>query len=174
MREEIFGPILPILHYRDLDEAIDYVNAPRPPAGAVPLRPRLAPRRAGARAHHRRRRDDQRHVLHIAQNNCPSAASARGMGHYHGHHGFLTFSKQKPVFRQARWSGMAGRPAVQAALPGKLALRASGAVERSLLRFGAVPAEQARLHEPREPQSAACCAGAVPAEQARLYGPREP
>jgi coniferyl-aldehyde dehydrogenase len=29
-----------------------------------------------------------------------------GMGHYHGHHGFLTFSKQLPVFRQLRWSSL--------------------------------------------------------------------
>jgi coniferyl-aldehyde dehydrogenase len=28
------------------------------------------------------------------------------MGHYHGHYGFLTFSKQKAVFRQARWSAL--------------------------------------------------------------------
>src|SRR5262249_49088895 len=31
MREEIFGPVLPVLSYRDIDEAIGYVNArPRP------------------------------------------------------------------------------------------------------------------------------------------------
>ena len=29
-----------------------------------------------------------------------------GMGHYHGHEGFLTFSKLKPVFHQSRLNGM--------------------------------------------------------------------
>jgi coniferyl-aldehyde dehydrogenase len=29
------------------------------------------------------------------------------MGHYHGHAGFLTFSKQMPVMYQSRWSSMA-------------------------------------------------------------------
>jgi coniferyl-aldehyde dehydrogenase len=28
-----------------------------------------------------------------------------GMGAYHGRWGFDTFSKRKPVFRQARWNG---------------------------------------------------------------------
>jgi coniferyl-aldehyde dehydrogenase len=31
---------------------------------------------------------------------------ASGMGHYHGHQGFLTFSKAMPVMRQARLNGM--------------------------------------------------------------------
>jgi coniferyl-aldehyde dehydrogenase len=30
-----------------------------------------------------------------------------GMGHYHGQEGFFTFSKLRPVFRQARWSSIA-------------------------------------------------------------------
>ena len=31
MQEEIFGPVLPIVPYRDIDDAIAYVNArPRP------------------------------------------------------------------------------------------------------------------------------------------------
>jgi coniferyl-aldehyde dehydrogenase len=28
------------------------------------------------------------------------------MGHYHGHDGFVTFSKMRPVFYQARFSSM--------------------------------------------------------------------
>jgi coniferyl-aldehyde dehydrogenase len=28
------------------------------------------------------------------------------MGHYHGHDGFKTFSKLRPIFYQARFSGM--------------------------------------------------------------------
>jgi coniferyl-aldehyde dehydrogenase len=46
-------------------------------------------------------------VLHIAQSSLPfGGVGPSGMGHYHGRDGFLTFSKQKPVFYQARWSGM--------------------------------------------------------------------
>ena len=47
-------------------------------------------------------------VLHIAQSELPfGGVGPSGMGHYHGHAGFLTFSKQMPVLYQARWSSMA-------------------------------------------------------------------
>jgi coniferyl-aldehyde dehydrogenase len=35
-----------------------------------------------------------------------SGVGASGMGHYHGYEGFLTFSKLRPVFRQARFSSI--------------------------------------------------------------------
>jgi aldehyde dehydrogenase (NAD+)/coniferyl-aldehyde dehydrogenase len=42
-------------------------------------------------------------ILHIAQENLPfGGIGPSGMGHYHGHEGFLTFSKLKPVFYQSR------------------------------------------------------------------------
>lgn len=41
MKEEIFGPIIPILPYRDIDEAIAYINArPRPLAAYIMTRSR--------------------------------------------------------------------------------------------------------------------------------------
>ncbi len=47
-------------------------------------------------------------VLHFAQSKLPfGGIGPSGIGHYHGHEGFLTFSKQKPVLYQARLSGMA-------------------------------------------------------------------
>lgn len=47
-------------------------------------------------------------ILHNAQSELPfGGVGPAGMGHYHGHHGFLTFSKQMPVFRQSRLSSMA-------------------------------------------------------------------
>ncbi len=46
-------------------------------------------------------------IMHIAQSNLPfGGVGPSGMGHYHGHQGFLTFSKQKPVLYQARWSSL--------------------------------------------------------------------
>ena len=62
MRDEIFGPILPVIGYASLDEAIAYVNAQRRPAGAVSLQPRPRQRRdASWRARCCRRRHRQRH-----------------------------------------------------------------------------------------------------------------
>jgi coniferyl-aldehyde dehydrogenase len=107
MREEIFGPILPILSYRHLDEAIAYVNAHDRPLAlyhfdldSTRVEQVLERTISGGVT-------VNDCVLHIAQSALPfGGIGPSGMGHYHGHHGFLTFSKQKPVFRQARWSSL--------------------------------------------------------------------
>jgi len=108
MREEIFGPILPIRTVANVDAAIAYINARDRPLALYHF------------DHDRRRIEHVLEatvaggvcindtVLHIAQDGLPfGGVGASGMGHYHGLHGFLTFSKQKPVFRQARLSAMA-------------------------------------------------------------------
>lgn len=44
-------------------------------------------------------------LLHVVQTDMPfGGVGAGGMGHYHGYEGFLTFSKLRPVFHQARWA----------------------------------------------------------------------
>jgi coniferyl-aldehyde dehydrogenase len=46
-------------------------------------------------------------LLHVGQDDMPfGGIGESGMGHYHGYEGFLTFSKLRPVFHQARWSTM--------------------------------------------------------------------
>ena len=108
MREEIFGPVLPVVAYHALDEAIEYVNArPRPLALYVFDDDRTRIRRvldaciAGSVAV-----NDT--VFQFAQSRLPfGGIGPSGMGAYHGYAGFLTFSKQMPVFRQARWSAAA-------------------------------------------------------------------
>ena len=46
-------------------------------------------------------------LLHVVQDSLPfGGVGASGMGQYHGHHGFLTFSKLKPVLYQARLNAM--------------------------------------------------------------------
>ena len=106
MQEEIFGPLLPVIGYDTLDQAIAFVNArPRP----------LALYWFGRdRAH-----QDQvlrqtisggvtvnDVLLHIAQENLPfGGVGDSGIGAYHGEYGFRLFSKEKPVFEQSRLSG---------------------------------------------------------------------
>ena len=44
-------------------------------------------------------------LMHVAQHDLPfGGVGASGMGHYHGHEGFNTFSKLRPVFQQAPFS----------------------------------------------------------------------
>jgi len=106
MREEIFGPLLPLVPYDTLEQAIDYVNArPHPLALYLFERDRaainavLARTRAGGVT-----LNDT--LYHIAQHGLPfGGVGASGMGGYHGKAGFETFSHLKPVFAQARWNG---------------------------------------------------------------------
>ncbi|OHC69612.1 MAG: aldehyde dehydrogenase [Rhodocyclales bacterium RIFCSPLOWO2_02_FULL_63_24] len=107
MQDEIFGPLLPVLPYTDLDAAIAHVNQrPRPLA-------------LYCFENDARRRDRVLHetiaggvtvndtILHIAQENLPfGGVGPSGMGHYHGIEGFRTFSKQKAVFYQSSLNGM--------------------------------------------------------------------
>ena len=106
MREEIFGPLLPLLPYDTLDEAIAHVAAHAHPLALYlfeddPARidQVLARTHAGGVSV-----NDT--LYHIAQHGLPfGGVGASGMGGYHGEAGFRTFSHFKPVFRQARWNG---------------------------------------------------------------------
>jgi coniferyl-aldehyde dehydrogenase len=105
MQEEIFGPILPVMTYQKLDDALKYVNDhPRPLAfyyfdydrdrTAETLRLTVA---GGVTV------NDV--IFHIAQNNLPfGGVGPSGMGHYHGEAGFHAFSKQKGVLIQSRFT----------------------------------------------------------------------
>ena len=105
MKEEIFGPFLPIKPYRDAAEVIAYVNAHERPLAFYPFTydRRLAWRYiteilSGSVGINEA-------IVQVGQHDLPfGGVGASGMGHYHGHEGFLTFSKLRPVFRQGRFS----------------------------------------------------------------------
>ena len=103
MREEIFGPVLPIVAYHHLQEAIDFINArPRP----------LALNLFDFNPERRRRVLEETHAGGVCINDAVSQFIAEdlpfggvgesGMGHYHGYEGFLTFSHKKAVFQRPR------------------------------------------------------------------------
>ena len=103
MQEEIFGPVLPIVSYNNLDEAITYINdRPRP----------LALYLCSHNADTQQKVLERTHAggvclndaaMHVAQDDMPfGGIGPSGMGHYHGHEGFLTFSKAKSVFKKGK------------------------------------------------------------------------
>jgi coniferyl-aldehyde dehydrogenase len=107
MQDEIFGPLLPVLPYQDLDAAIAYVNQrPRPLAlycfeNDAGRRDRVLNETVAGGV------TINDTILHIAQENLPfGGVGPSGMGHYHGYEGFKTFTKQKAVFYQSRLNGM--------------------------------------------------------------------
>jgi len=107
MQEEIFGPILPVLAYERIEEAIAYINRHDRP---------LALYWFGADDASRDRVLSQTIsggvtvndcIWHIAQEDQPfGGVGASGSGAYHGEWGFRTFSKEKPVFTQSALNGM--------------------------------------------------------------------
>jgi coniferyl-aldehyde dehydrogenase len=107
MRDEIFGPLLPLVPYDRLEDAIAFVNA-RPHPLALYWFDRNAARVDDAlRAMPAGGVTVNDTLLHITQESLPfGGVGASGMGHYHGQWGFQTFSKFKPVFRQSRLNGM--------------------------------------------------------------------
>ena len=107
MNDEIFGPLLPIVAYRTLDDAIRYVQQrPRPLALYCFGRSHRAIDRV-LRETHSGGVTVNDVILHIAQDDLPfGGVGPSGMGHYHGRDGFVAFSKSKGVFRQSRVNGM--------------------------------------------------------------------
>jgi coniferyl-aldehyde dehydrogenase len=106
MSEEIFGPILPIVPYDTLAEALAYINRRERPLALYWFGENSAARDqvlAGTIAGGVSINDT---LLHIAQEGLPfGGVGASGQGHYHGEFGFRQFSKEKPVFIQSRFSG---------------------------------------------------------------------
>jgi coniferyl-aldehyde dehydrogenase len=105
MQEEIFGPVLPVVAYATIDDAIAYVNAhPRP----------LALYYFGADDADRRKvlsRTTSGNVginntlMHYVQDDLPfGGVGASGMGAYHGIEGFRSMSHAKGIYVQGRWN----------------------------------------------------------------------
>jgi coniferyl-aldehyde dehydrogenase len=103
MQEEVFGPVLPVVAYRHLQEAIDFINA-RPRPLALNLFDMNPERRARILAEtHAGGVCINDAVSHFIAEDLPfGGVGESGMGHYHGYEGFLTFSHQKAVFQRPR------------------------------------------------------------------------
>lgn len=104
MQEEIFGPILPVIVYETLEEAIEIINnRPKPlalylfttnKATIKDVRNRTS---SGAMAI-----NDA--VVQLANVHFPfGGVGNSGMGKYHGHASFTSFSHQKPILHKSRF-----------------------------------------------------------------------
>lgn len=107
MKEEIFGPILPVMTYKHFDEVVNYVNQRARP---------LAVYWFGNDHTHRDQVLRQTISGGVCINDCllhvgqPQLAfggvGPSGQGAYHGEAGFNSFSKLKPIFIQSNWNVM--------------------------------------------------------------------
>ncbi len=107
MQEEIFGPLLPVRTYRDINEVLTYINHRDRPLGLYlfsndkALQDRVVKNTISGGV------SINDCSFHVAQHDMPfGGVGASGMGHYHGHEGFVEFSKMRPVFSQFRFTAL--------------------------------------------------------------------
>ncbi|MBB3168571.1 coniferyl aldehyde dehydrogenase [Simiduia aestuariiviva] len=107
MQEEIFGPVLPLLPYDSLDEAIEYINAGDRPLALYYFGFNKACQQKILSHTHSGGVVFNETMLHVAVDDLPfGGVGASGMGHYHGKEGFITFSKPKAVLFKPKFNGM--------------------------------------------------------------------
>jgi len=102
MQEEIFGPIMPVKTYRDINEVIEFINVRERPLALYlfskdkPLQDKVIKNTISGGVS----LNDV--MMHVAQHDIPfGGVGNSGMGHYHGKEGFIEFSKLRPIFQQA-------------------------------------------------------------------------
>jgi len=106
MQEEVFGPVLPVVTYRDLGEAIAFVNDRAHPLALyyfdtdhTRIRRVLDETTSGGACINET-------LMHVALDELPfGGVGPSGMGHYHGFEGFQTFSNARGIFHQSRLNG---------------------------------------------------------------------
>jgi coniferyl-aldehyde dehydrogenase len=103
MREEVFGPVLPLKAYRSVDEAIGYINAHDRPLALYHFtnddgeKQRVLSRTLSGGV------TVNDTMLHVAIEDLPfGGVGASGIGAYHGEAGFRAFSHARSVMEQGR------------------------------------------------------------------------
>ena len=103
MQEEIFGPVLPIKTYEDVNETVEYINSKDRPLGLY---------------YFGNNKNEENHLLsntssggvtvndvvgHIQQSDLPfGGIGPSGTGRYKGYEGFLNFSNAKAIHKQVK------------------------------------------------------------------------
>jgi aldehyde dehydrogenase (NAD+) len=104
MREEIFGPVLPVLPVDSVEQAIAFINAREKPLALYAF---AKDARVAARFEHETSSGGMtinHAMLHLTIPGLPfGGIGASGMGAYHGRFSMDTFSHRKAVYRRALW-----------------------------------------------------------------------
>ena len=104
---EIFGPVLPVIGYTNIEDTITAINSGPRPLALYPFsnnKKKIQHLITHVMSGGVTVNDG---ILHTAQHDMPfGGVGDSGMGHYHGYEGFVTFSKMRPVFYQAPFSAI--------------------------------------------------------------------
>lgn len=98
MEEEIFGPILPLITYKKLDDALAIISSKDKPLALYLMSDDKVLQERIKQTMHSGGMCINDAIFHIAADDAPfGGIGGSGMGHYHGKEGFLTFSHAKTV-----------------------------------------------------------------------------
>ncbi len=105
MQSEIFGPVLPVIPYDNLQDTLNYINSqPRPLALYVMTFDKNIQNMIIENTHSGGVCINDT-AFHVAADDAPfGGIGASGMGQYHGKEGFLNFSKAKTVMTRGRFN----------------------------------------------------------------------
>ncbi|WP_328705920.1 coniferyl aldehyde dehydrogenase [Acinetobacter baretiae] len=107
MQEEIFGPILPIITYVNIDEAIHYINQRSRPLALYYFGFNPKQQQHVLKHTHSGGVCLNETLMHVTQEDLPfGGVGASGLGSYHGIEGFKRFSHEKSVFARPKLSFM--------------------------------------------------------------------
>lgn len=103
MKNEIFGPVLPIKRYKELDETLAYINDHPRPLGLYYFGQDSSEEHKVLTQTTSGGVTVNDVVMHVAQEDLPfGGVGPSGMGSYHGYDGFKTFSHAKAIFTQSK------------------------------------------------------------------------
>jgi len=104
MKEELFGPILPVVPYDTMDEAIAFINARPRPLALYCFSHDGAERDELLRRTHSGGVSVNDWGWHVINHDAPfGGVGNSGMGGYHGEEGFRELSHAKTVFQRQRF-----------------------------------------------------------------------
>lgn len=104
MQEELFGPILPVVPYDTMDDAIEFINAGERPLALYCFSHDAAERQALLRNTHSGGVTINDWGWHVVNHDAPFGGTGNsGMGSYHGVEGFRELSHAKTVFKRQRF-----------------------------------------------------------------------
>lgn len=105
LQEELFGPVLPIITYKSLDDALHYINErDRPLALYLFSYDKTIQDKVLSHTHAGGVTINDT-LMHLAQDDMPfGGVGPSGMGHYHGKEGFIALSKAKAVHKKGKFN----------------------------------------------------------------------
>lgn len=103
MQQEIFGPVLPVIEYTDIDELLDLLHNTERPLAIYLFSNNKMIQQKFLQATHSGAIGLNATVVHAAQESLPFGGIGNsGFGSYRGQYGFDTFSLLKPVYKQSK------------------------------------------------------------------------